>query len=62
VEYKYKYEMHSTLTSFDNPLTIMEYLSIIKDIFIVPLNMLQKKAIFETFQVLIVMNKTFQIP
>jgi hypothetical protein len=41
--------MHPTLDSFGNPLTIVEYLSIIKNSFIVPLNLLEKKAIFETF-------------
>jgi hypothetical protein len=41
--------MNSTLDSFGNPLTIVEYLSIIKNSFIVPLNLLQKKVIFEAF-------------
>jgi len=41
--------MHSTLNSFGNPLTIMEYLSIIRENFIIPQNLLQKKVIFENF-------------
>jgi hypothetical protein len=48
--------MHSTLDYFGNPLTIVEYLSIIRDSFIVFLILLQKKAIFGIFKVFIVTN------
>jgi hypothetical protein len=41
--------MHWTLDCFGNPLTIVEHSSIIRDNLIVPLNFLQKKAIFEIF-------------
>jgi len=43
--------MHSTLNSFGNSLTILEYLSIIRDSFIVTSKpfLLQKKIIIETF-------------
>jgi len=41
--------MHLTLNYFGNPLTTMEYSFFIKNTFIVPLNLLQKKVIFETF-------------
>jgi hypothetical protein len=37
------------LYSFGIPLTAMEYLSIIRNNFIIPINLLQKKVIFETF-------------
>jgi hypothetical protein len=41
--------MHLIVNCFGNPLTTLEYSSIIIDNFIVPLNLLQNKTIFQTF-------------